>query len=293
VQSNPATDDGIALYVWQDSGAAAPVASAWLKTEWVAASSGTVVSPPVPAAGWTTGGTTLLQPVTAGATAVLVADPAGIIAGGKIALDAGNPAEEAVTVTSAAGQTIGISACLYPHPALAPVAVPISAAFMNQQVRDKISFLAYRPIARLSSQGQAQGLPSQAWPAGTPIGWAAPASAGFGDVDNWGGFNGTTGYVFPVPGTYFLYGQVYLQSAASPGLVSAGLSISGGTIMWGDRTLSSGSTADGVCATVRRTLRVAAGQTVQVYGSQGSGGSLNVLGTFATHSRLIVVFRGM
>ena len=43
VQVNPATDDSIALYAWQASGGAAPIASAWLKTEWVCAPSGTVV----------------------------------------------------------------------------------------------------------------------------------------------------------------------------------------------------------------------------------------------------------
>lgn len=292
VQINPAADDSIALYVWQDSGAPAPVASAWLKTEWVAATSGTVVSP-VPAAGWTTGATELLQPVTAGATDALIADPTGITAGGTIALDADNPAEEAVTVTSAAGQTIGISACLYPHPAQAPVAVPVSAAFMNQQVRDKISFLSFKPIARLSSQGLTQVLPTQAWPAATVIYFALPSGAGLRDVDNWLGFNGTAAYVFPVSGTYFVYGQAYLQDASSPVLVSAGLSVSGGTIMWGDRTLSAGSASQGVCATVRRTLRVTAGQVVQLFGSQGSGGDLSVLGNAASHSRLVVVWRGM
>jgi hypothetical protein len=294
VQVNPATDDSIALYVWQNSGAATPLASAWLKTEWVAASSGTVVNPPYPAAGWTTGATTLLQEVAAGANEILVSDPTGIVQGGVIALDSGNAAAEAVTVTSAVGQTIGISDCAYPHPASAPVAVPVSAAFMNQQVRDKINFLAYRPIARLSSQGTGQELPSQTWPAGTAITWSNPSASGYRDVDNFGGwteFEGTQ-YAFPVAGTYYLYGQVYLTDVSSPVDVSAGLAITGGTIMWGDKTESAGSTSDGVCATVRRTLRVGDGDYVEVYGSQQSGGDMSVLGTAASHSRLLVVFRG-
>jgi hypothetical protein len=292
VEVNPATDDSIALYVWQNSGAPAPIASAWLKTEWVCGPSGTVISNPVPAGGWTTGGTTLLQSVTQGDTAVLVEDPTGIVTGGTIALDAANAAQESVTVTSAAGQTIGISACAYPHPASAPVAVPVSAAWMNQQVRDKIRFLSFRPIARLSSQGQAQGIPTQSWPAGTPIDFADPGTSGYRDVDNWSGFVGPAEYAFPVPGTYLVYGQVYLGDASVPVLVSAGLSVDGGTTMWGDRTLSAGDTSDGVCATVRRTLRVSDGQTVQLIGSQGSGGNLNVLATAATHSRLVIIFRG-
>lgn len=294
VEINPANDDSIALYVWQNSGSPAPVASAWLKTEWVAASSGTLVNPPYPAAGWTAGGTTLLQPVEAGATEVIVADPTGIAGEGTIALDSGNAAGESVAVTSADGQTIGISACAYPHPAQAPVAVPVSAAFMNQQVRDKISFLAYKPIARLSSQGTSQELPSQTWPAGTAVTWSAPSAGGHRDVDNYAGWTSLQPgqYAFPVPGTWFLYGQVYLNDAASPVRVSAGLSVSGGTIMWGDETLSAGNTGDGVCATVRRTLRVAPGDYAQVYGSQDSGGPLAVLGDTAEHSRLLCVWRG-
>ncbi|HEY5244873.1 MAG TPA: hypothetical protein VIJ60_04340, partial [Acidimicrobiales bacterium] len=292
VEINPATDDSIALYAWQSSGAAAPIASAWLKTEWVCASSGTVVANPVPAAGWTTGGTTLLQAVSQGDTAVLVSDPTGIVDGGTIALDTGNAIEEAVTVTSAVGQTIGISACSYPHLADAPVGVPVSAAWMNQQVRDKIRFLAWRPVARLSSQGTAQGLPSQAWPAGTAIEWAAPGTSGYRDVDNWSGFDGVAGWVFPVSGTYFVYGQVYLGDASSSVSISAGLAVDGGTIMWGDRVQSTGNPANEICATVRRTLRVQGGQYVEVYGSQGSGGSLNVIGTAASHSRLVCVWRG-
>lgn len=292
VQANPATDDSIALYVWQSSGSATPVASAWLKTEWVAAPSGTVVPQPAPAAGWTAGATTLLQPAGAGAGAVVVADPAGIVAGGVICLDAGNPAAENVTVTAVIGQTAGITDCAWPHPQGAPVAVPVSAAWMNQQVRDKIRFLSYRPIARLSGQGIDQGLPSQAWPAATQIVWGPPAGAGYRCVDNWGGFNGTAGYVFPVSGTYFVYGQVYVTDYSSPVMVSAGLAVDSGTIMWGDRTLSAGSTSLSVCATVRRTLRVAAGQYVAVYGAQNCGIALGLLDSVAEHSRMVVVWRG-
>jgi hypothetical protein len=163
---------------------------------------------------------------------------------------------------------------------------------MNQQVRDKIRFLSYRPVARLSSQGTGQGIPSQAWPAGTAIDWAAPTTSGYRDIDNWSGWNGSTGYVFPVSGTYFVYGQVYLGDASSPVSISAGLAVDGGTIMWGDRVESTGNPANEICATVRRTLRVQGGQYVEVYGSQGSGAGLNVIGTSASHSRLVVCFRG-
>jgi hypothetical protein len=294
VQVNPATGDTIALYCAQTSGTAKTIVSAWFKAEWVAASSGTVVASPVPAAGWTAGGTVLLDAVTAGATTVIVSDPSGIAAGAVIALDYGNPAQESVTVSSVAGQTVVTSACAYPHPAQAPVSVPVSAAWMNQQVRDKIRFLAYRPIARLTTQGGSQSLPSQAWPAGTAMTWSDPSTAGYRCVDNftgWSVFNPTR-YTFPLPGTWHLYGQVYLADTSSPFTVSAGLAISGGTIWWGDRTLSAGSAGEFACATVRRVIRVAAGQYAEVYGSQGSGGSRTVQATAIAHSRMLAVWRG-
>jgi hypothetical protein len=294
VQASPATGDTVALYCAQTSGVSKTIVSAWFKTEWVAASSGTAVTSPVPAAGWTSGATVILAAVTAGATAVLAADPSGITAGGVISLDYGNPAAEDVTVTAVSGQQVTILACTYPHPAQAPVAVPISAGWMNQQVRDKIRFLAYRPVARLTTQGGSQSLPSQAWPAGTAITFANPAGAGLRCVDNFSGWvaGNPSRYAFPLPGVWYLYGQVYLVDTSSPYTVSAGLAVSGGTIWWGDRALSAGSAFDSVCATVRRVVRVAAGQYAEVYGSQGSGGSRSVLTGATAHSRLVCVWRG-
>jgi len=294
IQVNPATGDTIALYCAQTSGTAKTIQAAWLKAEWAAASSGTVVAAPVPAGPWTTGATVLLAAVTAGATTVLVADPSGIAAGTVIALDYGNPAQESVTVSSAAGQTVVTGACAYPHPAQAPVSVPVSAAWMNQQVRDKIRFLSYRPIARLTTQGGSQSLPSQAWPAGTAITWSDPSTSGYRCTDNFTGWSvfSPTRYTFPLSGTWYLYGQVYLADTSSPFTASAGLAISGGAIWWGDRTLSAGSAGEFACATVRRVIRAAAGQYAEVYGSQGSGGSRAVQATAIAHSRLLAVWRG-
>lgn len=295
VQVNPATQDTIALYCAQDSGATKTIASAYLKTEWVCASAGTVVSSPVPAAGWTSGATTLLDSVTAGATSAVMADPTGIVTGGTIQLDYGNAVAESVTVTSVSGQTIGFTACAYPHAADAPVSVPVSAAFMNQQVRDKINFLAYRPVARLTSQGSTQGtLPSQTWPAGTAIQWVNPATAGTGCTDNFTGWasGNPTRYTFPVSGTWFLYGQVYLADTTASYVASAGLAISGGTIMWGDRQKTAGSSSETICATVRRVLRVTGGQYAEVYGSQNSGAARTISVSASQHCRMIAIWRG-
>lgn len=296
IQVSPSTQDTIALYCWQDSGITRTISSAWIKTEWVCASSGTVVAPPAPAAGWTSGATTLLAAVSAGATSLLVADPTGILPTSVIALDYGNAAQESVTVTSVSGQTIGISPpCIYPHPASAPVSVPISSVWMNQQIRDKINLLTYRPIARLSNAGVTQSLAAQTWPAGTAVQWANPAFTSR-CVDNFGGWNSSnpTRYTFIFSGVYYLYGQVYCADAASPYVLSAGLAISGGTIQWGDRVKSVGSVSESVCATVRRAaVRVTAGQYVEVYGSQSSGGTLALQNSGNSLCKLIVVWRGL
>lgn len=296
VKVNPATADTISLYALQDAGSSKSIGSAYLKTEWAAASSGTVVSAPVPAAGWTSGATVLAVACLAGAVSVLVADPSGIVTGGTLSLDFGTASADTVTVTSVSGQMIGITACGFAHPANAPVSVPISFAWMNQQVRDKIRFLAYRPVARLTAQASGQAaLPAQTWPAGTAVQWTDPTTPGHRCADNFSGwpFATPTRYVFPVSGTWYLYGQVYVTDSASPLNLSAGLAVSGGTIMWGKRVRSAGSVSEGVCVTVRRTLRVTAGQYAEVYASQASGGSLAWKTTAQSCSRMIAVWRGL
>lgn len=295
VQVNPATADTISLYALQDAGSSKSIGSAYLKTEWTSSSSGTVISSPVPAAGWTSGATVLVVACLAAATTVLVADPSGIVTGGTLSLDFGTASADTVTVTSVSGQMIGITACGFAHSANAPVSVPISAAWMNQQVRDKIRFLAYRPVARLTAQLSGQGnLPAQTWPAGTAVQWTDPTTPGHRCVDNFSGwpFANPTRYVFPVSGTWYLYGQAYITDSASPLNLSAGLAVSGGTIMWGSRVRSAGSVSEGVCATVRRTLRVLAGQYAEVYASQSSGGSLAWKTTAQSCSRMLAVWRG-
>jgi hypothetical protein len=73
---------------------------------------------------------------------------------------------EPVSITSVAGTTIGITAALYPHVQGAPVSVPVSAAFLNQQVRDTSNFLAYPPLCRAVAQ-TTQSIAATTSPAGT------------------------------------------------------------------------------------------------------------------------------
>lgn len=260
------------------------------KTEWVGVQDGTVVTSPQPAALWPPGaGTTITNSggIPAGATSMTVASATGMITGGSLGLDYLNGAQtsagaETVTITSVTGLTIGISATSYPHNQNAPVAVPVSGAWMNQQVRDISNFLLYPPMANLNTSGTSATLGS---------GTAAPVTFTTAVVDSFSGWNSATEYVFPVSGVYYCFGQVYLTTHASYQL-GAALSVSGGTPMYGTVQRNQSSTSNYMCATVRRHLRVTAGQNVQLYGYQNSGSALALMGSGNAYCKLIVVWRG-
>ncbi|HET9893709.1 MAG TPA: hypothetical protein VFQ44_02000 [Streptosporangiaceae bacterium] len=296
VQMDPATGDHLALFALCD--AACDIVTATLKSEWVALptslgyATGTVVPAPAPAAPWPPGRGTVIASIggiPAGATSVTVQSAAGIVPGGTLGLDylagvAVSPMAETVTVTSVAGNTIGITAALYPHGGTASpgaVAVPVSAVFLNQQVRDLINFSAYPPVFRAYNSGSLL-LPTSAFSVGSPIGVDTVT------VDNFGGFAGSS-YEFPVSGVYYVAGVIagtgFLPTS---GTLVAGLSISGGQVLWGDGVTTSSTQ---VAATVRRHVRVTAGQTVQLYGSQNSGETQSLLFGSDAGARLIAVFR--
>jgi hypothetical protein len=307
VQLNPFTSDTVELFAWQSLSASQDLAEpgAYFTVQWAALPTtipgdegwvnGTVVDDPQPAALWPPGSGTLITDsggIDAGATSMTVLETTGMVTGGTLGLDycegqPVSPMAETVTITSITGPTIGISATAYPHGGtLTPgyVAIPVSAAFMNQQVRDVISFLAYPPICRLTNVGTTQTAGSQTFPAGTPVTFTELT------VDNFRGWNSGENYVFPVSGVYYIYGQVLLSAAVTN--ASAGISISGGTIQWGTSARTS-STALELCVTVRREIRVTAGQYVTLYCSQNSGDTLSLVSAGGdSYSTLLVVFRG-
>jgi hypothetical protein len=295
-QLNPQTSDTVAMVAEHNSSASNHLTGANFKAEWVAQptslgyGTGTVVASPQPAALWAPGGGTQIgNPggIAAGATSMLVASNLGMVVGGYLGLDyyEGLPVSqmaESVTITSIAGNTIGISATLYPHGgSLSPglVAVPVSAAFLNQQVRDMINFLCYPPIAHLYGP-VTTSLAAQTWPAATAITFASKV------VDNFSGWSGSE-YVFPVSGTYYVYGEI-VPTTGLPN-ISAGLAISGGQIQWGDSIKPPASGTSWFTPTVRRLLRVTAGQYVQLYGSSSIAQNLQT--AYGATSRLVVVFR--
>lgn len=304
VQLNPFTSDTVSLFAYQDLTSSVDLnqPGAYFTVQWVALPTtvtegegwipGTVVEDPQPAALWPPGsGTLLTEAIEAGATSITVGATTGMLAGGTLGLDyyqgaPVSPMAEAVTITSIDGTTVGITATAYPHGGtLTPgyVAIPVSAAFMNQQVRDVINFLAYPPIARLTTIGTSQTIESQTFPAGTPVTFVTDT------VDNFRGWNSGENYVFPVAGVYYVYGQVTISSAEVN--LSAGISVSAGTIQWGDSIRTNG-TGESLCATVRREIRVSAGDYVTLYGSQNSGSTQTLNSGPTNYCTMIVVWRG-
>lgn len=301
VQLDPATGDSCAMIATPSAGC--NVSQAEVKAEWVALpttlgyATGTVVTSPQPASPWPFGTTTITNVggIAAGATSMTVADPTGMVVGGMLGLDytkgaAAVPTAETVTITSVAGSTIGITATTYPHGGTASpgyVAVPVSAAFLNQQARDMINFLCYPPIFSAFYDSGSTSIPNQTFPSNTQV----PLNSGT-VVDNFSGWSAATGrYTFPVSGAYYVYGQVSMAAAANY-TAAAGIGISGGAINWGTTYRNTSGTSLAMTATVRRVMRVTAGQYVSLFTSQNSGGGL-ALSTagFKQASKLIVVFR--
>jgi hypothetical protein len=302
--SNTNSGDTLAVYAYTSNSSAGHVQLAELMAEWVALPSqgsaltnytgpyGTVVGSPAGALSFPAGpGTTLTAPVSAGATSVKVADPTGMITGGTLGLDVinGNRNQdyaEAVSITSVTGATIGISAAAYAHSSGAPVAVPVSAAFLNQQDRDLINFLSYPPMCR-AVQTSVQSIPSSGFPGTTVINSMSAT------IDNFGGFSGGTTYTVPVSGVYHIYGQVYYNGSATGYAAGAGIKIGSGTTQWGTVFAFNGGSVVQFAATVRRNLRLVAGQTIQLIAYQAVGSAMNTAVSLpGGTSKLIVVFRG-
>jgi hypothetical protein len=163
----------------------------------------------------------------------------------------------------------------------------ITSTFMNTNVRNAVNFLSYPPVCKAVYTAGTSTLPSQSFPAGTivPLGTVT--------IDNYSGFSVSTHlYTAPVAGNYFCYGQVCFNAVSSAYTLAAGLSVNGGTISWGDAVYQSASAAVGNGCTVRRRLRLNAGDTVGLYGQQSSGGAVELNTSAVNQTRLIVCWEG-
>ncbi len=262
---------------------------------------GTVVSSPLPAAAFPSGqGTTLGSAIAAGGTVAVVNDYTGMVTGGALGLDYINsqlyqPAAEKVTITSVAGGTIGVSAAAFAHATGAPVAVPVSAAFLNQQCRDVIRFLSYPPLLR-AAQTQAQSISTSGFPptpGGNPSNQITNLSVAGGSngIDTFSGF-ASNAWTVPVAGAYLVYGQIPYAGSTSAFSCSCGVSVNGGTILWG--TVLRASTTGGaqvMTPAFRRLMRFAKNDAVTLWAYQGAGSSMNTVNNTVQFAKLITVFR--
>jgi hypothetical protein len=278
----------------------------WLQARWVALPSSLGTAPlPVPYNGGWPVGTFLTTQATSGATAVDIDDPSGLVPGGTIGLDTGTSIAE--TATIGAGYTIGslavplTAALVNTHALGAPVAVPVSAAFLNKNVRDALNFLLYPPICEVYYQAGTATVPSTT--ALQNIGTAIPCDTK--TVDNYSAYSTGTGiWTAPVAGTYYAYVQCHqsmnsTSQALAAGLIITSANYNGGAqfTWWGGTQQALAGSAAGNCAITRRVLRLAAGDTVIPAAAQNDSGSATttldyVGGSSVSESRLIMVWRG-
>jgi hypothetical protein len=163
----------------------------------------------------------------------------------------------------------------------------ITSAFMNTNVRDTINFLIYPPICKAYYAPGSLSLPSQAFPAATPLNLNATS------VDNYGGYTtgASGGYTAPVAGNYFCYGQFTLINNTSSTGYCCGLRVNSGTVQWGD-SIFKGSDTSGGGAQVGKRLRLNAGDFVQVMACQGTGASIPYSTNTSYQTRAIFVWEG-
>jgi hypothetical protein len=175
-----------------------------------------------------------------------------------------------------------------PVPPLTAVPSPITSAWMNANVRDAIRFLAYPPACKAFYTPGSATMPSNA------LSTAAVVPCNTVALDNYGGWSTSTfTYTAPVAGIYILYGQFNLTTSSTATVYAAGLSVGGGTTQWGDVITYAPSGGSSGGATVSRRIRLAAGQTVQLLGAQGSGGALAYATSAVSQTRFIALWDGI
>lgn len=157
----------------------------------------------------------------------------------------------------------------------------LTAAFMNANISDALSFLANPPLLRYSYGGTTQTLASMAW---ANYGTITLNSAW---VDNYSGWSGSY-YSAPVPGLYYAVATVALKASNSDGQFSFGAGVSvGGTVTWGNVTTTAAvPSSKTVVAQAAMRLRLGAGDEVALIGFQESGNTLDVGG----FSRLVLAW---
>jgi len=174
-----------------------------------------------------------------------------------------------------------------PVPPLTTVPSPITRAWLNANVRDTIEQLIYPPVCKAAYAAGSSSMASSTFPAGVTVPLNSVA------VDNYGGFNATTHlYTAPVSGRYLVYGQFNLNGSSTTTGYGCGISISGGTTMWGDNAYFAPSGSQFGGAAFSRRVRLTAGQTVALIGCQGSGSAITYQTSPVNPTHMIIVWEG-
>lgn len=299
---NQPTNDYFRLYGFTP-GVTVTASTCQLMAEWVALPNvsqsgytgplGTVVTNPhASALPGSDPGTTLTSSPVAGATSFTVADSTGIVAGATIGIDwqqgqeQQNIAEQVIVSTLAGNTIVTTTGLLYGHSSGAPVAVPLSAAYLNQQSRDLVNFLFYPPIYR-SHQSAAQAIGSTTFPTSVQV------TSMTVDIDTFSGA-GSNQYTIQVSGVYLVYLQVWMNGSTTAADYACGISITGSitATYWGTRQHCAPSVSQLQAPTFRRMIRFHAGDVITFQAAQNSGGSMNTsINTPRTNSRAVILWR--
>jgi hypothetical protein len=162
---------------------------------------------------------------------------------------------------------------------------------LNLELRDRIRFYNYPPIARLTSETSAQTIPSGA---GTWTSVNMPTVT----VDNYAGWSSGANarYTCQRPGLYFVYGQAALLATnAGAGTyvaarISHNIALGGTADYYGDATLPPTTIATGTTVAAHGLIRMAANDFVVLQASHNLGAAKTVKATAGGACRLIAVW---
>lgn len=161
---------------------------------------------------------------------------------------------------------------------------------LNLHIRDVLRFLRYPPIARITSAGTAQTIPSGA---GTWTSIAFPAET----VDTYAGHDLVTNnsrYTCQRAGVYYIYG---LAAVSEPnpavGYRAARLLVNGTTVYAGSSSGPGTASTAGTALAASAQLRLAANDYVELQLQQTHGSALSVKTGAGDASRLIAVWKSL
>ena len=222
----------------------------------------------------------LIQMPASTVTAVLARQNSG----GTVQLNAGAPE----IPTASMRWTCALSGTApLPVPPLTAVPTPITASWLNANLRDAVNFLIYPPACRAHYTAGSSTL------ANTTLASPAIVPLTTTDLDNYSGY--TTGasahYTAPVSGRYLIAGQVFLASSSTATWYACGVRVNGTTAYWGGITRFAGTSQAGGAAVAKR-LRLNAGDTVQLIAAQASGGAIAYNTTASNQTRMLAVWEG-